>query len=843
VTDNPYRLPRVVRPHHYDLVLEPDLVSATFTGTTVVRITAEESVEEIVCNAIELAVEEAWVRTAVGERVAATAEFDEATERVTFRLVGTVAAGEHELHCRFRGVLNDKLRGFYRSTFRDHEGVERTIATTQFESTNARRAFPCWDEPDAKATFAVTLVVDDELFALSCGPEVERTPTGDGRVRIRFADTMVMSTYLLAFIVGPLEATEPVDVNGTPLRIVHPLGQGHLTSFALEAGAFSLRYFEEYFGIAYPGDKLDLVAVPDFAFGAMENLGCVTFREVLLLIDPATATQPELQRAADVIAHEIAHMWFGDLVTMAWWEGLWLKEAFATFMEMKATDAFRPDWKRWVDFGLMKTAAYDTDALASTRPIEFEVVSPADAEGMYDILTYEKGAAIVRMLEQYLGEEAFRAGVHRYLSRHAYANTQTTDLWDALEEATGQPVRALADTWIFQGGFPLVDASTGADRTSLELRQEHFRYAGGGDGRWHVPVIVDVVRGGRREGLRTLLDAETTTIDLGGAADAVVVNAGGHGFFRVHYDDAGRRALTTRAQDLLAPIERYALVDDAWAALLAGRTDAAAVLALCRELADDDDLSVWQRIAGVLGGLARFVQGDDLARLRSVVVDLAGPALDVVGHEAAADDDDRRRELRATLFGLAGTLGRDPAVLRRAERLLDDPAADPALLAAAVNVTAAVGDVGQWETHLRRADTAATPQDARRYLYALADFGDAACMDRTLRRCRDGDVKTQDAPFVIARAIANRERATEVWAFVAANWDVLCERFPSNSISRMVSTVTTITDPALADAVTTFLTAHPVAQGARSVEQTLEKLGVHVAVAGRAGPSLRSALA
>lgn len=843
MTDNPYRLPRDVRPHHYDLVLEPDLAAATFVGTMVVRITAEESVDTVVCNAADLTVDEAWVHTAAGERVDATAQFDEATERVTFRLGGTIAAGDHELHCRFRGVLNDKLRGFYRSTFRDHEGVERTIATTQFESTNARRAFPCWDEPDAKATFAVTLVVDADLFAVSCGPEIERTATGDGRVRIRFADTMVMSTYLLAFVVGPLEATEPVDVDGTPLRIVHPLGQGHLTAFALEAAAFSLRYFENYFGIAYPGDKLDLVAVPDFAFGAMENLGCVTFREVLLLIDPATATQPELQRAADVIAHEIAHMWFGDLVTMAWWEGLWLKEAFATFMEMKATDAFRPDWKRWVDFGLMKTAAYDTDALASTRPIEFEVVSPADAEGMYDILTYEKGAAIVRMLEQYLGEDDFRAGVHRYLTRHAYANTRTTDLWDALEEATGQPVRALADTWIFQGGFPLVAATTDDDRTTLRLHQEHFRYAGGGDGRWHVPVIVDVVRGGRRTGVRTLLDAADTTVELGGPADAVVVNAGGHGFFRVHYDDAGRRALTTRAQDLLEPIERYALVDDAWAALLAGRTGAVDVLALCRELADDDDLSVWQRIAGVLGGLSRFVDGDDLTSLRRVVVDIAGPALDVVGHEAASGDDDRRRELRATLFGLTGGLGRDAGVLRRAEALLGDPGADPALLAAAVNITAAVGDAARWEAFVHRADSAATPQDARRYLYALADFSDAATMDRTLRRCRDGEVKTQDAPFVIARALGNRDRAADVWSFVASEWDVLCERFPSNSISRMVSTVTTITDPVLAEAVTTFLRAHPVAQGARSVEQSLEKLAVHVAVAAKARPTLQVALA
>ncbi len=279
------------------------------------------------------------------------------------------------------------------------------LATTQMEATDARRAFPCWDEPDAKAVFGVTLVVPDDLLAISNAGEIGREPAGDGKVAVRFADTMPMSTYLVAFVVGPLVATDPVDVDGKPLRVVHPPGKEHLAGFALEVGSFALRYFTEWFGMVYPGDKLDLVAIPDFAFGAMENLGCVTFRERYVLVDPATATQAELQAVVDVIAHELAHMWFGDLVTMKWWNGIWLNEAFATFMEMTCTDAFRPEWQRWVDFGLSRSAAFDTDALASTRPIEYPVVSPADADGMFDVLTYEKGASVVRMLEQYLGAD------------------------------------------------------------------------------------------------------------------------------------------------------------------------------------------------------------------------------------------------------------------------------------------------------------------------------------------------------------------------------------------------------------------------------------------------------
>ena len=294
---------------------------------------------------------------------------------------------------------------------------------------------------------------------------------------MRFADTIVMSTYLVAFIVGPLEATDPVDVVRRARCGSSPPGARPTSpAFALEVGAFCLDFFAEYYGIPYPGDKLDLVAVPDFAFGAMENLGCVTFREALLLIDPAGATQPELQNVADVIAHELAHMWFGDLVTMKWWNGIWLNEAFATFMEMLATDAFRPEWERWVAFGASRGMAFDTDALATTRPIEFPVVSPDDAEGMFDVLTYEKGASVLRMLEQYLGAEPFREGIRHYLRAHQYANTETTDLWDAIEEVTEEPVRRIMDSWIFQGGYPLVSVDLDKGGT-LRFSQERYTFA------------------------------------------------------------------------------------------------------------------------------------------------------------------------------------------------------------------------------------------------------------------------------------------------------------------------------------------------------------------------------
>jgi len=524
---------------------------------------------------------------------------------------------------------------------------------------------------------------------------------------------------------------------------------------------------------------------------------------------------------------------------MQWWEGLWLKEAFATFMEMKAVDAYRPDWQRWDDFGLSRTAAYDTDALTSTRPIEYEVVSPADAEGMYDILTYEKGAAVVRMLEQYLGEEPFRGGVRLYLERHAYANTRTTDLWDALEEATGQPVRAVMDSWIFQGGFPMVTGTLEAG--VLALSQRHFRYTGEGPHRFGVPVIVDAVHGARRETHRLLLDGPSAQLALPGAG-AVVLNAGGHGFYRSRYGGDGLSAVTAAAQELLAPIERYGLIDDAYAAMLAGQVPATDVLALCRSLADDDDLSVWQRIAAALAGLARLVDGDDLTRFEAAVRTIALPALDIVGWAAADGERDRTRELRATLFSLAGTTGNDPAVAERAEALHRSADTDPSLGAAAVTVLAHAGGRARWDEFRARIDGAATPQELRRYTFALADFDDRDLTEAALGLCLEGVIKSQDGPFVVARALSNRRMAAPTWQWIESHWDDLNDRFPNNTISRMVGTITTITDPGLAAAVDRFLDTHPVPQGAKTVTQNREKMHVMVAVAAREAGPLAAAL-
>ncbi|MFP4512005.1 MAG: M1 family aminopeptidase [Acidimicrobiales bacterium] len=849
-----YRLPRTVVPSHYALVLEPDLEAARFSGSVQIDLEVIEPADELVLNALDLDITSARLVGPNGTTLTGSVAYDPGTERAMIDLDEAAAPGRWRLDLEFDGELNDKLVGFYRSTFTDDSGELRTIAVTQMESTHARRAFPCWDEPDFKATFTVTLVVAEDLTAISNAAQIGDEATGDGRRRVRFATTMVMSTYLVAFIVGPLEVTEPVTTKGgVPIRIVHPPGKGHLTPYALDAAVFCLDFFSDWFDIPYPGDKVDLVAVPDFAFGAMENLGCVTFREVLLLIDPDSATQPELERLVDVVAHELAHMWFGDLVTMGWWEGIWLNEAFATFMEMLATDAYRPEWQRWVSFGLARTAAFDVDALANTRPIEFPVISPEDAEGMFDILTYEKGAAVLRMLEQYLGADVFRDGIRQYLRTHEYGNTDTTDLWDAIDSVCDEPVRRIMDTWIYQGGFPAVSVATEAGGRRVRLTQERFRTldpAGGhrDQAQWAVPVTLRIGRGTTSSIERVLLDGDTVTVDLESRADWVLVNADSTGFYRAHYAPAAREALI-EARRSLSNLERYSLVDDAWAAVLAAELDAPAFVDLCRRLAvDEDDLAVWQRLAAGLGSLDRIVADDARDAWAATVRSIVAPALERVGWEPTGDEDERHRQLRGTLVRTLAILGDDTAAIERARSIHDralggESGLDPALVAAAVEVVAATGTTEDFDRFVEHQEQAETPQERQRYLHALADFPGEAEFVRLLDMSLTDAIRTQDAAFVLRRAMHNREHGPRAWEFVRDRWDAVNERLPSMTIVRMLDGVRSMSRPELAADVEAFFADHPLPQATKTLAQHLEAMRVNVGLREREARRIADAVA
>ena len=840
MTSDPYRLPRSIVPSRYRLELEPDLVAARFTGRVDIDLTVVEPAERIVLNALDLDIDAVRL-----DGVAITAfHLESATERLV--IDAAVTPGSAVLSVEFRGVLNDKLCGWYRSTFRDADGNERVIATSQMQATDCRRAFPCWDEPDFKAVFDTTLVVESGLLAVSNGAEVSRTWRIDGKHEVHFAPTMPMSTYLVAFVVGPLEATEPVQVPllgsdaSIPVRIIHVPGKGHLTDFSLDVAAFALNWYQHYYGIAYPTDKCDMIALPDFAAGAMENLGCITYRESVLLADTSRSTQAELQSLADVVTHELAHMWFGDLVTMRWWNGIWLNEAFATFMEVACCDAYRPDWKRWTSFGLERSMAFEIDSLEATRPVEFPVHAPEEADGMFDVLTYQKGGALLRMLEQYLGDQGFRAGVNRYLLAHTYGNTETGDLWDAIEaENPATPVRRLMDSWIWQPGYPLVRARL--DGTDVVLTQQRFAFGNTDDAtEWVIPVHVRV---GTDE-QKVLLDGADVRVPVGsGDAAAVVVNAGGHGFFRVGYDDALRARLMGPALGSLSTIERYNLVDDAWNDVVAGRLSSAAFLDLAEAFTDERELAVWQAIAGGLRGIGRLVDGAAHQAFCDRVRSLARPAFDRLGWVPGEGEDDLTSKLRGLLLSLAAVLGADTELQARCRTIADAPeGVHPEVVAAATGVVAATGDEQTYQWLLDGFTNAATPQDQLRHLYALAELPDAGLIDRVCELAMSDAVKTQNAPFLLARCIANRHHGEQAWQFVRRRWSEINKRFPANLIVRMVEPMRLLnTTDSVAD-VQRFFAEHPIPQAAKTLDQHLERQRVNAALRAREEQPLTAVL-
>jgi puromycin-sensitive aminopeptidase len=824
-----------------------------FEGTETVTFEVLESSRQVVLHAVELEIHEASVRTPGGETLPGEVLLDEARQRMTVRLASELPPGEgYQLQVRFTGAHNDQLHGFYRSAYTDAEGAEHLIVSTQFEPADAHRAFPCWDEPEFKATFVMSVIIPEGLAALSNGEVTAQEPLGDGRVKVSFAETMVMSTYLVALVVGPFELVTHDEVDGTPVRIASVPGQSHLTGFGAKTATHAVRFLSQYFGIPYPADKLDHVAIPNFAFGAMENLGCVTYRENALLVNEDVASVAELQRVAEVVAHETAHMWFGDLVTMKWWNGVWLNEAFATFMELLTTDHFRPDWSIWATFGQSKAAALVTDGLRHTRSIEFPVATPDEADAMFDILTYEKGAAVLRMLEQYLGPDTFRKGIVHYLTVHHHANTETGDLWDALEAVSGEPMRAVMDTWIFQGGYPLISVELGDDPSTITLRQDRFLYnraaasAEQANQRWHVPINLRAAAGGSIQRLHLLLDGESTTVHFDGPIDWVVVNDGAWGFYRVRYTgDLLGRVLAAGVSEVCDPLERMSLVIDTWASVVAGSAELSEWVQVVESLGIEKDAEIWTAVRSVLERLDLVADDADRAALQAFAQRIGAPTWAELGWRPQPEESDRVGTARGRLLTLLGGVGADPQVRAEAKSRFDAFLAgqgdlDADLLTPIAHVVVAAGGVEEWETILARYRALdATPQDKVRYLMALSAASDPDLLVRTLDLALSDEVRSQDAVFLVAEVLSNPAGGARAWAWVEQHWDQLQSSVPGSLFARLVEGVPSLIEPAVAERVHAFVADHPVPAAGARLDQVLEQLDINVLLAAR----LRGAMA
>jgi len=839
--DGALRLSPEVRPSNYRVALEVDPArSSKFHGEVAIQLVLERATRKIVLHAVDLKLAQARIVAASGAH-AGRISYDRKHETAEIRFARTIDPGPALLAVGFEGELRTDLRGLYAARSGD-----RRYAFTQLEAADARRFFPCFDEPAMKACLRLSVTTAESNAAVSNAPIEKTEKLAVGRKTVHFAQTAPLSTYLFALAVGELESSEPVRCGQTEIRVWHVPGKGRLTAFALEVARETLARLEAYFDLPYPYGKLDLVAVPDFEAGAMENAGAVFFRETLLLVDPETVTLSERKRAAEVICHELAHMWYGDLVTMAWWNDLWLNEAFATWMAATIVDGWKPEWKMWLDFEHHRSAALQLDALGSTHPIYVDVKTPADATQNFDLITYEKGAAVVRMIERYLGPSTFRDGVRTYIRRHREGNAVAADLWNALGEAAGFPVEPVARAWIEQSGFPVVALGLREEGQTVELRQERFfanrraqQHAAPRSGqRWPIPWVGRI---GVRTGAETRLERRVFTkarekVALGPIPPRFVYgNADGGGFFRALHDAGALRALASELGSLAA-VERMALLGDQWAFVRAGKASIESFLELAAAFKAETSPDVLQALRGPLGfvdeQLAPAAGGSTPARYRAWLVECFRSQLAALGWEPAAGEEDDTRLRRSALVGLLGDIAEwEPVVTEAASRasayLRDRTSLDANLADSVVALAARIGEVSRYEAFLAAVADAGTPQERRRFLFALGEFRDPKLVERTLALTLSDTVSTQDVVFVLTRLLANRAARERAWAFVKKKWTALRKRMPPMLVTRLVEATPALQTAASRRDVASFFRAHPLPTAKRALQQALERFDLN----------------
>jgi len=836
-------LPESSRPSKYRIKLHPDLKNFTFDGEQSVDIQVLEPTSKIVLNAIDLKISSATLHAMGTTLTNPSITMDKDSETATLDFGETIQPGDARLEMAFTGELNDKLMGFYRSEYTSQDGETRYLATTQFEPTDARRAFPCWDEPAKKATFEVTLVFSDEYQAVSNTPAVEEAVPGPGLKSIRFAETPIMSTYLLAFIVGHLVSIEQRAEGGTMVGVWTTPGKEAQASFALDTSVKLLGYFNDYFGIPYPLAKLDHIAIPDFAAGAMENWGAVTYRETALLVDPDNSSAGTRQRVAEVIAHEMAHMWFGDLVTMEWWDDLWLNESFASWMGNKAVDWLFPEWEMWTQFVNMDTnRALSLDGLKNSHPIEQAVKNPAEVSQLFDAISYSKGASVIRMLENFLGEETFRKGLNRYLSGHMYDNARTQDLWSALETESGQPVTAIMDSWVKQMGYPVlqVESERSGGKTTLSVTQERFVYdrlLGESEPDtevWRVPISAS--QAGQDSGI-TVMDGRQAQLDVPGGTDGwVKLNPLQTGFFRVNYSTEDWQRLVPPIESLeLHATDRLGIQNDAYALSRAGLLPVTQFLSLAQAYRNENDASVWSDLASNLRDIEQLISEDPVhPKYQAFARDIFGPAAKKIGWEPQSGEGHLDALLRSTVLSQSGSY-HDPDITAQAtERfnkyLQDRDTLAPDLRGVVFALAAQSGGKEVYDSIWELEGETGLAEEKIRLLMALSRFQEPELLNATLADSLSSKVRSQDSITLVAAVAANPKGRNLAWDFVTSNWAEFDRRYGGGGfgLMRLVSICSHFNSQEKADEVDSFFAEHPAPAAERTIRQALERVRLNI---------------
>ena len=841
------RLPTNVTPDHYDLAFVVDLARERFDGTETIKVKVAEPTSTIVLHAIEIDFREVRIGTGPAAQTA-TVTLDEPSQTATLTVAKPIARGQTEIHIRYGGILNSQLRGFYIS-----KTPLRKYAVTQFEATDARRAFPSFDEPAFKATFAVTLTIDRGDTAISNGKPLSDTPgPSPTQHTIKFSTTPKMSSYLVAMTVGDFKCLDAAS-EGVPIRICATPDKRDLGRIALESAQQILTFYNGYYKVKYPFGKLDVVAVPDFAAGAMENTAAIFYRETDLLADSRSASVNTRKKIWSILAHEMAHQWFGDVVTMQWWDDLWLNEGFATWMQNKPLAAAHSEWNIDVDEAADNQSALALDSLKSTRPVRSDVETPAQIDAAFDGIAYQKGAAVLRMLESYVGAEAFRKGVNAYIDAHLYKNATSEDFSRALAGSSGKPIDRILPSFVDQPGAPLLTVSMtcAGGQTAVTLKQQRFVLNPGDSapGRWQIPVCMR--KPSQPSPTCELLSDESRTFSVPGAcAPWVFANAGADGYYRTEYSSEMLRAMAPRFGAELTPAERLSLLDDEWAMVRTARHDIGDYLTLATGLSRERASGVLEEVSHRLGFVRDYLTAGDIRpRFEAFVRSLWRPLFDEAGFSSSPADGDDRRALRAAVVAALGTIADDPEVITLARNAIDrslagNVALEPTIAGAVIETASRHGDAKLFDALLAAAERATDPDQHYRYLYALGGFRDPALVDRGLKLALTERLRSQDTAIFLARFFGNPDARDRAFAFVGENWPALAPKLTIfGADTYLIRSMASFCDAESRDKVKAFFTEHKLPAAARTLDQTLETINNCIALREKQAPNVAAWLA
>lgn len=822
------RLPKHIIPKKYSILLTPDLENFTFSGEEEISIEILRKTNSITLHAAELEILKAKIIQ--GRKIlSAKVFYNIKEETVSFKFAEKISQGKGTLKISFEGILNDKMRGFYRSKYH-LDGKTHHMGVTQFESTDARRAIPCFDEPSIKAVFEVSLKIPSDRTAISNTLESEIIEHESGFKTVKFTPTPQMSSYLLAFIVGHFEYIEKKTKEGVLVRVFVTPGKLKQAEFALDVAARTISFYSNYFGIPYPLPVLDLIAIPDFAAGAMENWGAVTYRETAILVDPLETSAHNKQWVALVIAHELAHQWFGNLVTMEWWTHLWLNEGFASYMEYVAIDKLFPKWKVWTQFVFIEQArGLSLDGLKNTHAIEIDVNHPAEISEIFDAVSYSKGASIIRMLAEYLGENNFRRGLKHYLEKHAYKNASTNDLWDALEKISGKPVKRIMTNWTRKPGYPLITLKQ--NKRNIELSQSRFfssPFIKDNDNTlWLAPI--GIVGEGYKKVKYFLLKNRKTKIK--GLKGWVKLNGEEKSFIRVSYPPNFLALLEKPIKGkIISQEDRFGIVRDVFALSQASKMSTEEALKLATFYKNEDSYIAWAEITSQMLGIGKLLFNTPLYDpFRKFSQGLFRDIVDKVGWSKRPKEAHSQTLLRSTVIYALGVNG-DKEIIKKAKEIFEkfyreNTKLESDLKGVVYNLTAENGKDLEYKKFMDLYKKTSFQEEKDRILRALCMFKDKKLLNRTLDFSLSEQAKSQDILKTISFVWANPWGRKIAFDYLKDHWSMILKKFEGGHLfSRFVMPAGNFVTEEEAKEVERFFKKNSAAGIERTVAQVLEQI-------------------